>query len=289
MDYVTRQFINLTKKLRDDVRKSFASLHNDLTHLADGVKNLKDAISTQRQTDEKSQEINPGITITDFQTQIPIRVRTQAQYSTRERIWRGFKGAFEIVGIIAVILYTGVTYEMWQESRDTTNFVARQTELARKGLNETVKNFRTDERAWVGIAGMKPDQPNQFPYSTTFTWLYKNYGKTPATEVVTTDNAHVYGEHFPDHPLYESKIPSPEFNSRVTLFPGQQNGLDGSSYVCQQHIDEIKGGGKWCYTYGIITYKDEFGVKHTTHFCYRHGINPLGRSSDLCDTYNDAD
>jgi len=84
-------------------------------------------------------------------------------------------------------------------------------------------------------------------------------------------------------------LPSPEMQSSAPVFPGQEGDLDGTAYICQLHINEIRAGKKWCYTYGFITYADEFGQTHTTHFCYRHGNNPLGYSSDLCDTYNDAD
>jgi hypothetical protein len=67
MDYVTRQFINLAKKLRDDVRKLSAALYNDLAHISDGLKHLRETISAQWQADNKSRD-TPPTTVTELRT-----------------------------------------------------------------------------------------------------------------------------------------------------------------------------------------------------------------------------
>jgi hypothetical protein len=203
------------------------------------------------------------------------------------------------VGIVVAGIYYGQLVVMrgqlgeiirqYPEIQRSAQAARDSADRSRETLNETIKNFMADQRAWIGIVTMKPDNPKEFPYSTTFTYVYTNYGKSPANDVITTDNAYVYGEKFPASPFYQKQMPTPELNSKGPVFPGQKNELDGSAYICQLQIDEIRRGKTWCYTYGVITYKDEFGFKHTTHFCFRHGVNPLGHSTVLCDTYNDAD
>lgn len=132
MDYVTRQFINLAKKLRDEFRKARETLHNDLSRLADGLKNLKDAANTHWQTDEKRYDANP-VTVAELRTQIPIRVQTKAQRSKAEAIWRVFKGALETVGIVAVCLYTVVAYQQMARGYGRDQFFRQTNGIVEKG------------------------------------------------------------------------------------------------------------------------------------------------------------
>ena len=292
MDYVTRQFINLAKKLRDEFRKARETLHDDLSRLADGLKNLKDAASTHWQANEKRYDANP-VTVAELRTQIPIRVQTKAQRSKAETIWRVFKGALETVGIVAVCLYTVVAYQQWQEATDATNFVARQTELSRKGLNETTKNFRMDERSWIGIEGFSPSPlvPNQkFVASGKVT----NSGKTPALDVKITTTTH-----FSDEPVNIAKYArSPERDkgkgkprSVAVFFPGMvKYAIGGSDFPLPQtaieRITKTGGEGKFVYIFGEITYKDIFGEAHLTTFCFLY--DPPNKDFDPCETYNYA-
>jgi hypothetical protein len=109
MDYVTRQFINLTKKFRKEFRKYQDALHNDLSRLTEGLKDLKDAVSTERQADDKRCD-TPPVTISNLRTDVPIRVQTKTEQSIPERIWGYIKGTLETIGIVAVVIYTGVAF-----------------------------------------------------------------------------------------------------------------------------------------------------------------------------------
>jgi hypothetical protein len=131
MDYVTRQFINLTKKLRDDFRKLHESLHRDLSHLANGVNNLKDAVDAQRKPEDKSDETTP-ITIAEFRTQVPIRIEQNAKKSKPEWVWAFTKGLLEVAVGVAVIVYTCVSIQQWHTMQ-------RQVEIAdRPWVKDTV-------------------------------------------------------------------------------------------------------------------------------------------------------
>jgi hypothetical protein len=290
---VTRRFIELARKLRDDARKARETLHNDLSRLADRLKDLKDAVPKPRHTDVGSVD-HPHVTIAELRTSGPIRVQTEKNRGKVETWWRRIKSGLEALGIVAVIFYTVFAYQQWQAMRqandvamgnfrDARIYANGQLKQAMAQTEEATRNFRADQRAWVGVVIAKTTGS---PIPVTLLYHFKNHGKSPATDVVITDNAHVYGERFPSSPFYEKKMTSPEMDSKATVFPGQENELDGTAYICQKDIGKINAGTKWCYTYGIITYKDEFGIKHTTHFCFRHG-KPSNNA--LCDTYNDAD
>ena len=292
---VTRRFIELARKLRDDARKARETLHSDLSRLADRLKDLKDAVPKPRHTDAESVD-HPHVTIAELRTSAPSRVQTEKNRGKVETWWRRTKSGLEALGIVAVILYTIFAYRQWQAMTwanqiSMSNFTrARidangQLKQAMAQTEEATRNFRADQRAWIGVVIAKTDTRG-LPFPITLVYHFKNHGKSPATDVVTTDNAHVYGEQFPSTPFYEKTMPSPEVNSKATVFPGQENELFGTANICQKDIDDINAGTKWCYTYGIITYKDEFGTKHTTHFCYRHGKPEI---NVVCDTYTDAD
>ena len=158
MDYVTRQFINLTKQLRKELRKYQETLHRDLSHLSDGIKNLKDTISEQGKACEKSNEAKP-VSVTDFRSNVPISVQDETKKTIPEWVWVVFKGAVETIGIAAVVGYTYFAYNQWQEQIDATNLASRQTELSRKALNETIKQFQMDQRPRVGIQTMTTTSP----------------------------------------------------------------------------------------------------------------------------------
>lgn len=282
MDFVTRQFIVLAKKLRDEFRKARETLHNDLSRLTDGLKNLKDAISTQGQTNQKQPEINPRITATDFQTQVPIRVQTEAKRSTPERVWRFIKGAFEIAGIVAVITYTIIAYQQWQESTDATNFSARQAELSRKGLNETVKQFRTAQRAWIGVLAELYPQPNSAP-NIAWRARWANSGPTPALDAQIEPGW-----------MYQKRSYLVESDFRQGSQKRLNPGYKGSHAVIMPNSGGTTPGyfladaplpGKYLFLIVTITYSDIFGHTHTTRSCQRLDHNSL---SD-CNIQNSID
>src|ERR1700674_1179925 len=140
MDYDSPLFIAAVKKI---LREGSADLTNSLN-------DFKDAVNTHWQADEKRSQTKP-VTVTDLRSDVPIRVQTEPKRSQPEKVWRYIIGALEAAAFLAIILYTIVTYQQWQETIDATNLSARQIELSRKGLNETTKYFRIEHRALMKI------------------------------------------------------------------------------------------------------------------------------------------
>jgi hypothetical protein len=309
MDYVTRQFIVLAKKLRADFRKLTESLHHDLAHLSDGLKNLKETISTQGKPDEKGDESDP-IFVTHLRTDVPISVEDKTKRTIPEWIWAVFKGTCEIAGIFAVLFYTWVSYGNWQEQIDATNFTARQAELSRKSANESTKQFRTDERAWLGVQSYvckdckeiyepRKDQfsPLQEIVSGEVTGTLVNSGKTPALRVrirVWTTSGYkkdpIPAWRELDRPVNLPKLPKEakamldqEESAETVVAPNASNNWS-TGKTANGRLDTIPSETRVSYVIGRITYYDIFLQKqHATTFCL---MNDFGANYHFCPTGN---
>ncbi len=286
MDFVTRQFVVLTKKLRKEFRKFLATIHNDLTRLTDVFKNLKNTVNAQQHAEEKRPDI-PPIAIAELRTQIPIRVQTETKRSKIETIWREIKGALETAGIFAAIIYAMVAYQQWQETITATNFSARQTELSRKGLNETIKNFRMGERAWIGIGNaVIVKEETTFPSVISYDIDVTNIGHSPAFEV-SGEGYHVVeeGRHFR---LPARNTTRNSAHSSGIMFPNITTSAPGKHYLTPDEIKAVQENS-FFYIYGTFSYKDIFRHPHWLHYCYR--LDPkLGWGPfHVCDAYNDTD
>jgi hypothetical protein len=180
MDYVSRQFVVLAKKFRKELRKTNESLHRDLVRLSDRLKNL---IETTKAKGEPQDKRDQAITVavTEFRTHIPISIEKNVSKTGPERIWAIVKGAFEIGVAVAVIAYTGISFENWQEQIAATNFAGIQTKKAREALNETTKNFQLDQRPWVGVSDNRIEQWGK-EKDYVIEILIVNSGKSPALE-----------------------------------------------------------------------------------------------------------
>jgi len=228
-----------------------------------------------------------------------------AKELAREFRWVEFaqlaiSGILAAVGIVALVIYHGQLEVMrgqlgeiirqYPELQKSSQAARDSADSSQTTLNEATKNFIVDERAWVGVELKMDNFGPLAPSYFTYTFKFKNYGRSPALNIWTIDNAWAYGLKFPASPYYVKKMPTPfEVHSTSPLFPGEEHAMPGTSHISQPQIDEIGKGHLWWYSYGIITYDDIFGQHHTTHFCYRHGVNPPDNKPILCDTYNDAD
>jgi hypothetical protein len=159
---------------------------------------------------------------------------------------------------------------------------------ARKQLALVHEQMVRDQRAWIGAHIHMDTTPQQTPYFFTYAYIFKNYGKSPAFDVLSKDNGEVFGIRFPKSPKYYKPASPLEVPSKSALFPGDSGALSGTAHITPAQLAEITAGTKWFYSYGTITYKDIFGQTHITHVCNRHGVNPPTNKPSLCDTYNDA-
>lgn len=124
MDSITQRFMAIGIRIQKELSALRADLSRDIAHLTNGVQNLKNTVDTQRQSNNERSERKPPISETTLRTDVPISVKTKSDRSKIESIWAFTKGALEAGGIIAVVVYTLVSYQIWQDQADATNAAA---------------------------------------------------------------------------------------------------------------------------------------------------------------------
>ncbi len=266
MNYIARQVISLIKALRKELQKHQRNLHHDLAHLSGDLKNLQNSVETHRQTETKSSETQPSIAVTEPSTQVPISVQTYAQRSKKEGTWRVAKSILEVIVGLAVIGYTAISYETWQEQIGATNFSAMQTELSRKGLSEVTKNFRLDQRPWIGVVSIDESVPSTISEPITIKIRLINSGKTPSFDTRASWETNCAPITKIVKPIYTER----NAKGRSTVMPGQDLWLqmEDKAICSPEDIALFRSGKATLYTMGTIWYRDEFRQAHRTDFCY---------------------
>jgi hypothetical protein len=159
------------------------------------------------------------------------------------------------------------------------------------------KNFRIDERAWIGFS--LASDPVTFTFGKPFLVPAEvlNTGKTPAKDLEGNVAVRIVEK---DRPIDFSYAPG-HANFRVqggTIFPGGkiiesfegiQHGEENAEpiIITKAIGQEIIDGQLFVIIHGRITYQDEFGTEHWTTFC-RNVSDPSAISED-CTRYNSTD
>ncbi|HEV2402250.1 MAG TPA: hypothetical protein VGS27_35300 [Candidatus Sulfotelmatobacter sp.] len=184
-----------------------------------------------------------------------------------------WKILLEILTALAIIAYTFVTYGIFVQQTDATNFAGRQAELSRKALNETIKNFVVDERAWV-VARI-PDLPAP---SSSPDFRVDNIGKTIAMDVkgtvlidvLPTERKFDFSEHVRGFPI-NLRLLNPKdqitFGVHMTEKIPNTNRRAGVEWTDKRN--EAKNRGEIVVLgYGELSYRDIFSPKrHYVRFC----------------------
>jgi hypothetical protein len=287
MDYDNPQFIAAVKKL----------LHDGLAQVSEGLKSLKDSVSAHWKADEERYQTKP-VPVSDLRADVPIRVKTKAEESTAETIWRYIKGALETLGILAVVLYTCLVYESNELSKANYRIVRigtnSQLKETMKQTELTRKNFTVDQRAWVGPMNMHISHSSAG--SVFLQGNASNVGKTPATITrIHLGSKFSSGENVepPSDPFKDAEWSS-DFSGNAVIFPNQPGmdlGLAERGYSGTE-LNAIRSKESTLNYFGTIEYRDTFGGSHFTHFCYHYVITwaPDPREGIVvCKTWNGTD
>jgi|HubBroStandDraft_4_1064222.scaffolds.fasta_scaffold139158_2 hypothetical protein len=272
MDYGNPQFIAAVKKILRDSGAQLTSSFND----------LKNAVHAHWQADEERYQTKP-VSVSDLRADVLISVKTYAQRAVKERIWGFTKGVLEVVVAIAVVGYTIVSYRNWLEQIDATNFAGRQTELSRKTLNETTKNFRIDQRPYVIT---DPHGGTSLPNGQTVIIANdgkrtifaagvdaKNIGKSPAVDVRVTKTEYKIGPSKKVARELRDWIPKyGAIGSSVTLVTNTPRvPVSDIHTLTKEEIDALQNGTWDAYIIGAVEYRDMFTPKispYETTYCY---------------------
>lgn len=294
MDYVTRQFINLIKKFRKDLRKYVANLNSAL-------QKQHEAIRTSTQTRNNEQSPPPVVNaIVNFPPSVEVH-QNQSE-TTHERKYKGRTLLLSRLSLLAIVFYATLVYLQYREMISATGAAqqavteARRNRLqADKAFRATVEQFRLDQRAWVSAVGISPPPSIGQPFDVTI--RVRNTGKTFAKvfSVVNQVEPVLRGK----HPDFSGEI-GPEPKSISVLAPN-------SDYVITAHVPittpsgivptvtddrlrdlkkELGDGELRIVVHGRITYLDVFGCSHWTTYCFE--LQPSWEYAG-CSTHSDSD
>jgi hypothetical protein len=293
MDYVTRQFINLTKKFRKELPKLVKAIQDNLAQNTESIR-----ASDKRREQEQSVQplwLDPVLAKHDESE----RNRTTSddrQYRVQNWIrwaaWSTFLAASVYAGITAY--YASITRHQLKEMQTQTRIqrnAAINQERAWIGLDETLK---------IDVLEIMPRLKVESHYSI------KNFGHGPALKVMPSgwfwsdpktlgnlaksacDGAVAFATgtvpHTPD-----VTMPGP---MGYTLFPDQSH-----TETIGSPNDPWQGDGepnlKHFWFIGCVAYLDQFKIIHWTRFCVEPDLfpRPMDKRIPLkfCSLYNDTD
>ena len=198
--------------------------------------------------------------------------------------------AVEIATAGLLLVYTIVTYFLWRATRHAN-------EIATENAQKIDRNFRQDERAWMGFKFMEGSIALTLNKSFLVTTELVNTGKTPAKNVRGDIVVGVFKKGEPLDFAYTAGHAHYSVTAG-TIFPA---GKIVESFEAIQHgranaepiifiaplKDELFSGGSFIVVHGKIVYDDIFGREHWTTYC-RYVLHPE-LISDECTRYNSTD
>jgi len=170
------------------------------------------------------------------------------------------------------------------------NSLGASNKQAQAALDATVKNFQSDQRAWLGVGDYTYSIVDTGPIASSGTVL--NSGKSPALDIFCriTGTTKVKG-----NDLIDSDIVYPStllILKQGTVFPNQHFPLNAGGIPMESEAQKIwfanVQSGAWIqYFFGEVRYKDVSGSDHWTHFCTQ--FVPETKGGSPCAIYNDTD
>jgi hypothetical protein len=146
-------------------------------------------------------------------------------------------------------------------------------------------------RAYVGLI---PGDIDNFgdPKLQKFEFVRKNYGQTPAYDVLVTEFGQSvvgFGQPIPGNPI---KIEGEILRGNFTLFPSGELRMDLLGLgVNPTLVDRVDKDENLRFVYlGTIKYRDAFDTTHYTNFCWMYKAKDfVGKHADWCLSHNDSD
>jgi hypothetical protein len=264
MDYVTRQFINVTKKLRNDLRKGLLVLHRDLEH---GVK----AINDQSEITAKTALVAAPTPIFRAELQIPETIEAENRANNRRNYkLQKWLTAGTWLAFIAAASYAYLALRQWGEMISARHLSEKAIESAEKSVTQSRLNSYQDQRAWLSVVTIsgKPETKKPFGITIEFT----NSGKTPAV------NGYMWNTVKPASKFPNILVGCSEAlrlrQSRMLIAPNAHPSLTLiASKELPEGWEKASIPEKEFFVYGCMVYDDVFAAKDWEH---RHWITFCG-------------
>jgi hypothetical protein len=265
MDYVTRQFIQLVKHFRKDLRKSLAVLSSALQKQTEAIRG-----ANQRRDDE--QRPSPEIIATvNFPERI--NIHQEAEDARSERNYK--RATFFVTALTfgAIAVYADLVYWQYREMQKTT--IATQTsadaakdaaKTARESLEAVQRAFVFMDRADAEVVHPAPNTEN-----VLFTFKWQNSGSTPATLFKSHINYLLDPNPMPkDFSFKDSWEPGiPRINVEGFIGPKAEVGIPLNTPISVAEIKAIAQHRGYLYVWGWAKYHDVFAKtpEHVSKFC----------------------
>jgi len=186
-------------------------------------------------------------------------------------VWR-FK-FLEGVGIIAVIVYTSLTWFQWHDLRH---------------------NFEVDQRSYVRIGLELPGTIFTSP-GISLPMGLRNNGKSPAlrtrlnaiVEIINSSSAPTFSFNKP-HTISDIALLFPgDVSENIPVAIGMPNKDRTPPAITPSEIQDLVDGKTYIAAYAVVQYFDQFG-EHWTHFCTWKSYSTKGGSvnADYCVQWN---
>src|SRR6266852_7807273 len=143
MDYVARQFINLTKKFRKELRLLIQKLNSALDEQTEAIRENTEA-------SKREQSPPPEVTVhSHFPESIEVHQNTADTHD--ERNYKRVSFFVTALTLAAIVIYADLVYWQYREMTNTTSAARQAVEEARlnrlqadKAFNATVEQFHLD-------------------------------------------------------------------------------------------------------------------------------------------------
>jgi hypothetical protein len=189
MDYVARQFINLAKKLRKDLRKPLASLSIDLHHIKDAIRSIDKNTKAKQNEDGPQQKMVAVV----HEPETTKNKDTTHDNGTKRR--DRIRLLVEWLTLFAVVFYGYMAVRQWREQISARHQVQHSVDAAIRGAaaaeqanRDADARFGEAQRPYVWIVPFQ-EQPINWTFhipssgvdgTIKVTVAYKNYGLSPA-------------------------------------------------------------------------------------------------------------
>jgi len=284
MDYVTRQFIVLTKKFRKELPKLFSRLNSALNKQTEAIRE-----------NTKRQNVSPApvpniLSVVNLPESIEIHQRAD-----EARQHRGYQNRTLILSLITFLtlaVYAFLVYLQYREMINATGAAQQavqesrfQRQQSEKALQATIDQFRLDQRAWIVLREcyILPAAAGEI----RITLNVVNTGKSPAKDIQQATSFYVAPTPVlkspPDNPLLK-------FRPSAPIAPGGKTELHIAVKVVDLGSDyaAITKGDKIIYEFGEVRYRDVFGNPHRTTFCLYQAA-PTDQLFSTCERGNSID
>lgn len=275
MDYVTRQFIVLAKKLRKDLREAFVSLHHDFQKQAE----------TERATDERSEQdkhIQPlwlDNVISKYEHTVGEKTSSddrhhRVQNSIRWATWCAF---------FAASLYAGISARLLIEAKKAT-LAAQQSAIAAseqarhagEQVMQAHEQFINSIRPIIWVTNLGDPEyhatPNTNPQTGQMVWTYHYtaIGNNLSYNVVTISMLYRLGKSSAWRQEYGFKSAEEDLATRsIPLAPGSDvfSTVVSAPGLTPKQFSDLKAVDEGISIKIVKRFEDSYGNRYYTGIC----------------------